>query len=655
MRYTVLYMMLLIIGVISAKAQHQSYNCKVHFNSDEYVLDQEDETLLNQLLSSIPQTDYYEVTLTAHTDSDADISYNEALSAKRAASVREYLQKRGVLKNRFYVKCYGERAPVESNSEDKGKLANRRVEVVLHRYQFNNTTSMLKAAGGDYRQKFTINPLQENTITGKNGVRVVIPASSIVDKKGNVVNSPVTVELSEFLKPADALYQSLSTQTTDGQNLETGGMFTIEAFTKGEAVQLKSGATMRVDIPATQPKSDMLVFNAKVNNAGITTWETNGKQFAATTDNSNIDLRLNATKDFSKANFNFATPQAPFKPKEPQMPKLEGPVEERKHFSFWKRVLLTKKQKEMKLIEANHRRENTNAVVKNEYKKQLIAYERKLKNYETSMVAYEQAHGQRFNQWVDEQIAIQKSVLMAIEASRKHPEKLSNIEKLLAGYEVPYMNVMMPVSAEEMQYARLREKHGTVLNELRKMKELGVAKCAQIYGHRGTIRLFNRRGKSYPYDYVMNMQDATSVEVKELVSVNALKEAESSIDNLEERIEFKVTYAAYLSAFGTINCDRFSKVPENRMANVKVKLNKEAKVVFYIPKQKSYLFANYDGSSYSVKLPIDEEYTLLVMANENRAPMFFSQQGNIQSTQEIITPKMKEATLAEVKEKFESL
>lgn len=657
MRYTVLYMMLLMVGVISARAQHQSFNYKVHFKSDEFILDQTDQTLLNQLVASIPKDDYYEITLTAHTDSDADLGYNEALSAKRAASVREYLQKKGVPHNKFYVKCYGERAPLGNNKADEGKSANRRVEVTLHHYRFNNTADMLKAAGGNQHQKFTINPLQENIITGKDGVRIVIPAASLVDKNGKAVTSTVTIELSEYLKPADALYQSLSTQTSDGRMLETGGMFKIEAFAAGEAIQLKQGASLKADIPAMQPKNDMLVFNASVNKQGITTWETNGTGFAVSGGRSGTDLLMNATRDYSRANFNFAAPKPPLEPTAPMAPVLSVNPTEATLFTKWQRLFLSKKAKQVRLIKAQNIAERQNVQTLGEYRKRLIAHERKMKNYAIAIAAYEEANGTRFKEWVDEQIAIQQSVIKAIVDSRKSPEKLGNIEKMLEGYDVPYLSQLLPTTAEEEQYNRLLAKHSVVLYELQKLKQAGVTKSAQTYGHRGMIRLFNRRGKSYPYDYVMNMKQSSAVEVKDAVSLDSLVDQTLSADAnaVMENIELKVSYSAYLTSFGTINCDRFYKVPQNRMAGVSVALNKSAQVVFYIPEQKSYLYATYDGKSYTVKLPRGAKYTLFVMADDNRTPMFFSQQGSVSNEEETIVPQMKQATLAEVKEKFEAL
>jgi outer membrane protein OmpA-like peptidoglycan-associated protein len=64
-----------------------------------------------------------------HTDSIGSDSYNQDLSERRAANVRNLLVQRGVDFNRLQVIGYGESAPVATNETEAGRQMNRRVEI----------------------------------------------------------------------------------------------------------------------------------------------------------------------------------------------------------------------------------------------------------------------------------------------------------------------------------------------------------------------------------------------------------------------------------------------------------------------------------------------------------------------------------------------
>jgi outer membrane protein OmpA-like peptidoglycan-associated protein len=64
-----------------------------------------------------------------HTDNTGTVQYNIDLSKHRATTVADYLMSRGVAKNRFDVKWYGEDQPKYPNDTDANRKLNRRVEV----------------------------------------------------------------------------------------------------------------------------------------------------------------------------------------------------------------------------------------------------------------------------------------------------------------------------------------------------------------------------------------------------------------------------------------------------------------------------------------------------------------------------------------------
>ncbi len=69
--------------------------------------------------------------ITGHTDSSGSDQYNQALSLRRASSVRTYLSTQGVAERRTRTVGYGELRPIADNSTPTGRQQNRRVEIFL--------------------------------------------------------------------------------------------------------------------------------------------------------------------------------------------------------------------------------------------------------------------------------------------------------------------------------------------------------------------------------------------------------------------------------------------------------------------------------------------------------------------------------------------
>ncbi len=69
--------------------------------------------------------------LRAHTDSDASDAYNQGLSQRREAAVRDYLLTQGVNAQQVVGSAAGESEPKVPNTSASAKAANRRVELTL--------------------------------------------------------------------------------------------------------------------------------------------------------------------------------------------------------------------------------------------------------------------------------------------------------------------------------------------------------------------------------------------------------------------------------------------------------------------------------------------------------------------------------------------
>ncbi|MEO1552622.1 MAG: OmpA family protein [Pseudomonadota bacterium] len=71
------------------------------------------------------------VDVVGHASSDGPDDYNQALSERRANSVQSYLVNSGVQSVRLQAFGMGETQPIADNSSEAGRIANRRVEILL--------------------------------------------------------------------------------------------------------------------------------------------------------------------------------------------------------------------------------------------------------------------------------------------------------------------------------------------------------------------------------------------------------------------------------------------------------------------------------------------------------------------------------------------
>ena len=77
------------------------------------------------------------ITITGHTDPIGSDAYNQALSQRRAASVRDYLVEQGIDANRITAQGVGEYQPVATCPGKRGRRLieclqpNRRVEIEI--------------------------------------------------------------------------------------------------------------------------------------------------------------------------------------------------------------------------------------------------------------------------------------------------------------------------------------------------------------------------------------------------------------------------------------------------------------------------------------------------------------------------------------------
>lgn len=107
------------------------FSSNVLFGFDQSDLTNTSRTSLDKLvkvLNAYPDTD---IEVQGHTDSRGSEQYNQTLSVKRASSVSNYLNTKGIASNRVNVVGYGESLPKYNNKTADGRDQNRRVEFLI--------------------------------------------------------------------------------------------------------------------------------------------------------------------------------------------------------------------------------------------------------------------------------------------------------------------------------------------------------------------------------------------------------------------------------------------------------------------------------------------------------------------------------------------
>jgi outer membrane protein OmpA-like peptidoglycan-associated protein len=103
----------------------------VLFKSNEATLLPEAQSRLQQVATALNETKGSAIVIEGHTDSQGSDTFNQALSEKRAQTVKDFLVKSGYDASLIQVSGMGEANPVADNASAEGRANNRRVEIIV--------------------------------------------------------------------------------------------------------------------------------------------------------------------------------------------------------------------------------------------------------------------------------------------------------------------------------------------------------------------------------------------------------------------------------------------------------------------------------------------------------------------------------------------
>ncbi len=105
----------------------------IFFETDSYELKETSFVELNKLLRFMTDNPGLHLEIGGHTDSVGTFSHNMELSLNRAKSVRDFLIRKGIGKDRIEYAGYADKRPVDTNKTAEGRARNRRTEFQIIR------------------------------------------------------------------------------------------------------------------------------------------------------------------------------------------------------------------------------------------------------------------------------------------------------------------------------------------------------------------------------------------------------------------------------------------------------------------------------------------------------------------------------------------
>ena len=105
---------------------------RINFDTNKATIRQADVPELQKAVEFAKRYPGRTISIDGHTDNVGNAKYNQSLSERRAAAVKEYLLKNGVPGGeRITTAGYGETKPIADNATANGQFENRRVEIAV--------------------------------------------------------------------------------------------------------------------------------------------------------------------------------------------------------------------------------------------------------------------------------------------------------------------------------------------------------------------------------------------------------------------------------------------------------------------------------------------------------------------------------------------
>lgn len=281
---------LLCIALLSAPIFlfAQQSTTSIFFKNNIYTLTDNDQDVINELAAIIISKNITAIEIIGYADSVSTQEYNMALSKKRADVVYNalknklpgnYLEAKNISS---HITWSGENIPKDMHAGSH--YGQRCTDIIIsytetplaEKITVNRIRDLYDMLQEDY-QTFCIDPSADTVLAAKDGTIIIIKANSFSLPQKYCGASCLSIKLMENYTTSAMITNRLST-TSNGQQLETGGMLDIYAEMCGVRVPLAENSSVVYMMPAEKkPSYDMELFYGTHDPHGDINWLTSGK------------------------------------------------------------------------------------------------------------------------------------------------------------------------------------------------------------------------------------------------------------------------------------------------------------------------------------------------------------------------------------------
>lgn len=606
--------------VLSSTFLH-SQNTATHsilFDTDSYKLSKSNLDQVNNLIADIQDFSDYKFNLKGHTDLHGTNEYNLALSKRRVLSVHEFLVKNGVNQNAIELSWHGEEQLLENYAEGQNK--NRRVEISLVGYNFENVDELFYSLKEDQMQYYECNNTQDKTIETQEGAIIYVPSHSFAYENGQAINDEqIEIQIKEAYNYTDFILEDLYTESKD-QILESGGMIYIQAYANGKKLKIKDDKRLEITYPLQEVKEDMQLFYSSTDETGRINWENSEQNFETKVKKQIEDIDVDWEVLFAYEMMKLEKPTLKFPKLKPRPRVVEKPYPPAKPTPL------------------NANSENL--------KKYNISFEK----YQNKLALYEQnkdSDKKLMEKW-------QKEVSKRIEDIRQYKRNMCNFHVYVQtkGAIMKIENEVGKRSNNELLKYLKNHLSATVnlsFNDREFYLEAFENQTRQILKEREIypkLEAYTKLQNKDFYPDINNLMNQAMVYKSEKTFAKTGKIGEENFKH----------YVTNINKLGWINCDRYKNYPDYLLADIKLNEAKDdTKYYLIFKKFKSMLSGKRSDSGMAFKnIPRNEEIRLVAIRLIDNKPQLAISDYVVQKENNLDL-EFQESTLLEIKEALNTI
>ncbi len=154
------------------------------------------------------------------------------------------------------------------NSDSTKEVAQKEIKKDVKHHLGEEYTDVNEQMPSNY---YTLDVKDDTLLISPAGILLSVPENAFVDENGNPVQGEVILELKEALNATDIMNAGLST-TSNGELLETGGMFYIQPWQNGKKLDINKRNPIIADVPGNPNQPGMMLFDGEIMPDGQVNW-----------------------------------------------------------------------------------------------------------------------------------------------------------------------------------------------------------------------------------------------------------------------------------------------------------------------------------------------------------------------------------------------